>query len=102
MRSRNSLFAIVAGLSLLTGLLTGCADYMNNRDSVSLGAGNAVEANLGIHAINPFPPVARNTHIHVDSRKVDQAYGRYLEPGDDDVVVGRPVASTILLAPTGN
>ena len=84
MRSRNSLFAIVAGSLLLTG----CADYLNNRDSVTLGVGNAVEANLGIHTINPFPPSANNTDIDVDSAKVGQAYGRYIETGDPDVVRG--------------
>jgi len=84
MRSRNSLLAIVAGSSLLSG----CADYLNNRDTITLGAGNAVEANLGIHAANPFPSSANNTDIDIDSEKVQQAYGRYIVPGDDDVVSG--------------
>ena len=82
MRSRNSLFAILAGSSLLSG----CADYLNNRDTVTLGAGNAVEANLGIHTVNPFPAFANNTDINIESEKVQQAYGRYIVPGDDDVV----------------
>ena len=93
MRSRNSLFAIVAGSSLLTG----CADYLNNRDTITLGAGNAVEANLGIHAINPFPASANNTHIHVDGAKVQDAYGRYIVPGDADVVISKPVSGAALL-----
>ena len=84
MWSKNSLFAIVAGSSLLSG----CANYLNNWDSITLGAGNAVEANLGIHAINPFPASANNTDIDIDSGKVQQAYGRYIVPGDDDVVTG--------------
>jgi hypothetical protein len=95
MRSRNSLIAIVAG----TSLLTGCADYLNNRDTITLGAGNAPQANLGIHAINPFPASANNTHIHVDSQKVQQAYGRYVEPGDTDVVTGKPTTGAALLIP---
>ncbi len=93
MRSRNSLIALVAGSSLLTG----CADYLNNRDSVTLGAGNAVQANLGIHTINPFPASANNTNIDVDSQKVQQAYGRYIAPGDDDVVQGSPETGQELL-----
>jgi len=84
MRSRNSLLAIVAGSSLLTG----CADYLNNRDTVTLGAGNAPQANLGIHAVNPFPAAANNTDIDINSEKVQQAYGRYIVPGDDAVVTG--------------
>ena len=84
MQSRNSLIAIVAG----SALLTSCADYLNNRDTITLGAGNAVEANLGIHAVNPFPASANNTNIDINSEKVQQAYGRYIVPGDDDVVTG--------------
>lgn len=38
--------------------LAGCADYMNRRDSVSLGIGNATEGNTAIHTINPQPPAA--------------------------------------------
>ncbi len=48
-----------AGLMVALALmLAGCADYMNRRDSVSLGAGNATEGNIAIQTINPQPPVA--------------------------------------------
>ena len=93
MRSRNSLFVILAGSSLLAG----CADYLNNRDSVTLGLGNATQANLGIHTVNPFPASANDTHIHVDPQKVQDAYGRYIVPGDDDVVVAKPATGAALL-----
>lgn len=81
MSPRNSL--ILAGMAFLLG---GCADYMNHRDSITLGAGNANEANLGIHTIKPFPPEADNTDIKVDGDKVNQAHRRYIAPGDPDVV----------------
>lgn len=53
-----------AGLVILLALtLAGCADYMNRRDSVSLGAGNATEGNIAIQTINPQPPSAfRRAH----------------------------------------
>lgn len=51
-RSKLALIAVVA----LT--LAGCADYMNRRDSVSLGVGNATEGNIAIQTINPQPPAA--------------------------------------------
>lgn len=54
----------LACLILASGL-SGCADYMNHRDTVTLGAGNAPEANTAIHTINPFPPAASNTTIIV-------------------------------------
>lgn len=48
-------------LVVVAAVLSGCADYMNRRDSVSLGAGNAVEGNLAIQTINPQPPAAFRT-----------------------------------------
>lgn len=45
-------------LCLLAAALSGCADYMNRRDSVSARAGDAVDANLAIQTINPQPPAA--------------------------------------------
>lgn len=66
--------------------LTGCADYMNNWDTVTYGSGNAPEANIGIHTVKPFPPAAKNTKIEVEGSKVGDAYKRYREPCDPDVV----------------
>lgn len=57
MLPRNSL-VLLAVLAL-----AGCADYMNHRDSVTLGAGNALEANVALHTIDPFPVVAYDTDI---------------------------------------
>ena len=54
----------LAALMLLASL-SACADYLNRRDSVSFGAGNAPEGNKAIHTINPFPPAASNTTIMV-------------------------------------
>lgn len=52
--NRAALFVVLA----IT--LAGCADYMNRRDSVSLGIGNATEGNIAIQTINPQPPAAFN------------------------------------------
>lgn len=78
---RNSLLALLAA-----ALISGCADYMNNRDTITLGAGDAMEANLGIQTIDPFPIQAKNTHIRVDGAKTRQAYERYLKPCDQQQV----------------
>jgi ABC-type uncharacterized transport system auxiliary subunit len=50
--NRAALFVVLAVT------LAGCADYMNRRDSVSLGIGNATEGNIAIQTINPQPPAA--------------------------------------------
>ncbi len=80
-RKNRTLLVVV-----MAAALGGCADYMNHRDSITLGAGNAPEANIGIHTVNPFPPNAENTDIRVDKSKVNQAYQRYITPCDPDVV----------------
>ncbi|AMS39328.1 hypothetical protein FHS67_006300 [Aminobacter aminovorans] len=72
-------------LLVFTVGLSGCADYMNNRDSVTLGLGDAPEANLAIQTVDPFPRHSRNTRIEPDAGKVNEAYRRYQEPCDKDV-----------------
>lgn len=64
---RNS--RILLALALAGGL-SGCADYMNHRDSVTLGAGNALEGNIGLHTIDPFPADAYDTDIDRDGDQV--------------------------------
>ena len=81
---RNRIRLVLAVSASL--ILGGCADYMNNRDSVTLGAGNASFANIGVHTINPFPPNSQNTNIDVGPETTGKAYGRYVAPGDPDVV----------------
>lgn len=79
---RTDRLAVIA----LMLLLSGCADYMNRRDSVTLGAGSAMQANIGIHTIQPFPRQAYNTNLERDGKSVVNAQDRYLKPGDTDVV----------------
>ena len=59
-------------------MTAGCANYMTNRDSVTLGVGNAMEANVGIHTIEPFPANAQNTDIDADGRTVARAQRIYI------------------------
>ena len=60
---------ICFAIGLLT-LCSACADYQNNRDSVTLGAGDAPEANLAIQTVEPFPPNADNTTILVPGNRL--------------------------------
>lgn len=65
---------ILCGTALL---LTGCADYMNHRDTITFGAGNAMEANKAIHVVNPFNPQSYNTKIYADGRRTAQVMRTY-------------------------
>ncbi|MCG5481025.1 MAG: pilus assembly protein [Ensifer alkalisoli] len=61
------------------GLLSGCADYLNHRDSITFGLGNAMEANKGIHTQEPFPRVAQNTNIPADGKVAHRTIRSYQE-----------------------
>ncbi|MCV9961702.1 pilus assembly protein [Pararhizobium sp. BT-229] len=54
----------------VASLASGCADYLNHRDTITFGAGNAVEANKGIHIQDPFPRVAQYTRITSDGKVI--------------------------------
>ncbi|MEF2073085.1 hypothetical protein [Consotaella aegiceratis] len=58
-------------------LMGGCTDYIDRRDSVSFGAGNAMEANIAIQTIDPFPVHRNTTEIRTDGKvaaRVQQAH----------------------------
>jgi hypothetical protein len=67
MLSAKSKVAVALGACLV---LSGCADYLARRDTVTFGAGNAPAANEGIQAVKPFPPNAKNTTIQVDGNRI--------------------------------
>lgn len=64
-------------ICLASVVLTGCADYMNHRDTITFGLGNAVEANKAIHIRDPFNPQSQDTTIYTDGRRVAKVMGQY-------------------------
>ena len=73
LRKNSRVLLVLAAASLASG----CADYLNHRDSITFGLGNAVEANKGIHIQDPFPPVAQNTRIITDGKTVQRVMREY-------------------------
>lgn len=65
MRSYPKSKAAVTVLAL--SLLGGCAEYMNNWDTVSFRAGDAPAANSAIHTVSPWPPNVNNTNVQSGS-----------------------------------
>lgn len=61
--SRKSKLGMVALTGLLVLGLSGCADYLSNRDSVTARVGNAFEANTAIQEIQPWPPSAYRSTV---------------------------------------
>ncbi|WP_429811844.1 pilus assembly protein [Ensifer sp. B1-9] len=84
-RSKRALLVLAA-----TSLISGCADYMNHRDTITFGAGNAMEANKGIHTQDPFPRVAQNTRIATDGKVVSRAIRGYQGGGGAPALVIPP------------
>jgi hypothetical protein len=64
----------------LAASAAGCTDYVERRDTVALGAGDAVAANRAIHVIDPWPAGSARTDIEVSGRRVVDAIERYNAP----------------------
>ncbi|MFD2345238.1 pilus assembly protein [Sinorhizobium terangae] len=76
-KSKRALLVIAAA-----SLVSGCADYLNHRDTITFGLGNAVEANKGIHTQEPFPRVAQNTRIASDGKVINRVIRNYQGGGN--------------------
>ncbi len=71
--------ARLTGLCLATLGLAGCFDdsYYARRDTVTLGAGDAVAVNQATQTVDPWPAHARQSHIDVDGKRLGIAVQRY-------------------------
>lgn len=61
----------------VTGLLSGCADYLNHYDTVTLAAGDAQKQNILLHTDDPFNPVSKVTAIPTDGQRAADAVKNY-------------------------
>jgi hypothetical protein len=77
----------LTSLTLLTVLAAGLAgcmhaedpvtQYVQRKDKVALGAGNAGNANLAIHTIDPWPRASANRQIPANGQRMSGAHERY-------------------------
>jgi hypothetical protein len=60
-------------------LLAGCyeSDYYSQRDTITLGAGDAVATNATTQTIDPWPPHAKDTDIDLEGPRAAVAVDRY-------------------------
>ena len=74
--SRNKgLLVLALAATTLTGA---CTDmYLDRRDTVSFGAGDAVAVNKVTQMIDPWPPYAGNRNIAFDGERMAAAAERY-------------------------
>ena len=75
--SRNNVRGAIFALAAATAL-AGCTDmYLDRRDTVSFGAGDAVAANKVVHMVDPWPVYAGNRNIAFDGERMAAAAERY-------------------------
>lgn len=78
MIAKSSYLTIVCIAGAL--LITGCADHLERKDTITAYAGDAAASNIAIHSIDPVPRKARYRHIHHDGTRMINAIDKYHEP----------------------
>ena len=75
--SRNNLRGALFALAAATAL-SGCTDmYLDRRDTVTFGAGDAVAANKVTQMVDPWPVYAGNRNLAFDGERMQAAAERY-------------------------
>jgi hypothetical protein len=73
--ARTRTLATVVALGAALG---GCADiYCDRRETISLGANDAVETNKVVHMVDPWPRYSVNRQLAFEGERVQTAYERY-------------------------
>lgn len=85
-----------AGAVLLLGMLAGCGQYLDRRETVSLGAGDSHARNRWIFARDPWPREAFDRHIHTNGEKLEGAMQRYVKGKS----AAGPAAQTLNASPS--
>ena len=76
MRQFNNIARTFA-LAGLFAILGGCSEYLDRRDSIALSGGNAVEANVVTHTVDPWPPASANRNFAFNGDRMETAFTRY-------------------------
>jgi hypothetical protein len=77
-RPRTDRFGAFAGAIALAITLAGCSDlYVDHRDSIALGAGDAVEANKTAQMYDPWPRNSANVNFAANGQRMQSAVERY-------------------------
>ncbi|HZT26278.1 MAG TPA: hypothetical protein VFA57_11295 [Pseudolabrys sp.] len=76
MRSSNNAMRALA-LGLLLGLLGGCSEYLDRRETIAAGGGDAVAADRVTQMVDPWPPVSANRDIDFNGERMESAVTRY-------------------------
>jgi hypothetical protein len=71
---------MVAAALAAGAMLSGCSDiYYDRRETISLGAGDAVASNRVIQMVDPWPKYSNNRNIAFNGERMQGAVQRYRE-----------------------
>lgn len=78
---RMALRAVALAAPLAAVMLAGCRDnqYLDRRDTIRLGAGDAVAHNRAVHTVDPWPVYSKDRNIAVDGKRMMVGIKRYQE-----------------------
>jgi hypothetical protein len=71
----NSVRSVALAAVLVT--LGGCSEYLDRRDTISLGGGNAVATDKVTQMVDPWPRASAQRNIAFDGNKMESAVTRY-------------------------
>lgn len=80
MSAASRAMARAFALTAVSAGLAACSDYLARRDTLTLGTGEAVQANMAMHTIDPWPPRSRRIDPYTDGERLQHAIERYRNP----------------------
>jgi hypothetical protein len=69
--------AALLGIGLAAPAFAFDDEYLDRRDTLTKGAGDAQAVNAATQTLDPWPPYARNTDIKVDGKRAELGMTRY-------------------------
>jgi hypothetical protein len=77
MRPFNNNFTRLLLLAYVFAALCSCSEYLDRRDTISLGGGNAVATDKVTQMVDPWPRASANRNIAYNGEVMQHAYERY-------------------------
>jgi len=76
MRPSSNMLRTLA-LAALLAALAGCSEYLDRRDTISLGGGDSIATNKVTHMVDPWPRASADKNIAFNGNKMESAIERY-------------------------
>jgi hypothetical protein len=76
MRPVSKIMRVLA-LAAVLAALSGCAEYLDRRDTIALSAGDAVATDKVTQMVDPWPRASADKNIAFNGAKMESAVERY-------------------------